>query len=463
MAEFKGIDVSKYQGVIDWNKVKASGQSFAFIRVGWCNYDGTITEGIDPYYKANMEGAIKAGLDVGVYVYSYAKTTAAAQVCANKVLELVKPYKLTMPIAWDYEDSKTYASLGKATNSAICKAFLDVIQKANYYAILYTYTSFINAYLDWNSLTAYDKWIADYRGYCGYTGVYSIWQYSSDGTVPGISGRCDMNIMYKDLPSLIRERGLNGFTSLGFENLSNYELKISESNGREYFNSASIYDVAGKLDAGKYKAIARSTSEFQGYSWCKFELGGKIFYTVLDTELSTLVKGEEIQLESVSGTLHILVNNKREYFRTADVYDIAGKMPAGDYRAVRKSTKTYKGFDWVTFKSEGVEYFTTLEENVSTLTIDPPVETPVEVPVIPPVAETPVETPKEDYVTKKYFEAYKTEISNALAGINKKLTAQEELKQTVKETKEVAEKFDASLKEVLGSVSAIQEWIKSFK
>lgn len=215
MAEFKGIDVSYYNGTIDFAKVKAAGYSFAILRAGWCGYDGLIVKGkgYDTRFDTYIKDAIAAGINVGVYVYSYAKTPEAAKVAAQQVLAMVKPYKLTMPIFWDYEDRALYASFGKAKNNEICKAFLDEIERNKYYAMLYTYTSFADSYLDMSRLQKYDLWIADYRGYVGYKGAYGIWQYTSSGSVPGVSSaRCDLNTAYRDYPAIIKAAGLNGLT-----------------------------------------------------------------------------------------------------------------------------------------------------------------------------------------------------------------------------------------------------------
>mgnify|MGYP000813610666 FL=1 len=188
-----------------------------------------------------MSNAIAAGLNVGVYVYSYAKTVDAAKVCAQEVLKKIKPYKLTMPVAFDYEDGNTYASLGKVTNTSICKAFLEAIQNAGYYSMLYTYTSFANAYLNMSELSSFDTWIADYRGYVGYKGPYGIWQYSSKGTVPGISGNVDMNIAYKDYPALIN----GGSTGGGdVENLSALRYRVKIENKCQGFGSKNVDDLS---------------------------------------------------------------------------------------------------------------------------------------------------------------------------------------------------------------------------
>lgn len=204
----KGIDVSKYQGSIDWQKVKAAGIEFAFVRVGWAGYEGGIDEGLDATFAANMAGAIAAGIPVGVYVYSYCKTEAAARRAAREAVALCAPYRLTMPLVLDLEDSTTYTPLGRAATTAIAAAFLDEAEKTGYYAMLYSYKSFVAELLDMGKLAKYDFWLAHYTAKTDYTGPYGIWQYSSSGTVDGIRGRVDLNLAYKDYPAIIGGREL---------------------------------------------------------------------------------------------------------------------------------------------------------------------------------------------------------------------------------------------------------------
>lgn len=201
-----GIDVSKYQGQINWSAVAKSGVKFAMIRLGWCGYDGTIKE--DEYFKANIEGATKAGIDAGVYVYSYAKTAQAAAVAAKQALEMVKPYKLTYPIAFDMED-ELYTKYKPEDNNAIAIAFLDEIERGGYFAQLYTYTYFAQTHLIMKKLERFNVWIADYRGYVGYKGNYGMWQYSARGKVDGIGVDVDLDISYTDYPKIIQTAGLN--------------------------------------------------------------------------------------------------------------------------------------------------------------------------------------------------------------------------------------------------------------
>lgn len=283
---YNGIDVSKYQGVINWPQVKAAGYKFAFIRVGYCGYDGRIIDGYDPYYETNMKNAIAAGIDVGVYVYSYAKTVEAAKIAAQDVINRVKPYTVTMPIAFDFEDSSLYSTIGKAANTEICKAFLSEVQRLGYYSMLYTYTNFANTLLDMSQLSAYDMWLADYTGSPGYSGSYSIWQYSSKGSVAGISGNCDVNYEYKDHPAIIRAAGLNGLGEQTVEKLTNTLLRVSmvgEKNPNQYFNSKDTNDIVGYLDIGDYEAIEKNSALENGFWWVKFKhTDGKEYWAVYD-------------------------------------------------------------------------------------------------------------------------------------------------------------------------------------
>ena len=203
----QGIDVSKWQPKVDWQKVKADGIDFAIIRVGFCYNNGALK--LDSAFTQHIKGALAAGLDVGVYLYSYATTVQAARRAAQEVIEAVKPYKLTYPIAFDIEYESIYTGGSKQTNTEICKAFLDEVEAAGYYAMLYCSKDFLDSYLYPAQLTAYDKWIAQYAGKCTCKHPYGIWQYTGSGRVGGISGNVDRDIAYKDYPAIIRRAGLN--------------------------------------------------------------------------------------------------------------------------------------------------------------------------------------------------------------------------------------------------------------
>lgn len=189
-------------------EVKAAGIDFAMIRVGWCYNNGALKE--DTRYWSHISGALAAGLAVGVYLYSYATTAEAARRAAKEVIEAVKPYKLRYPIAFDIEYESIYTSGSKQVNTDICKAFLDEIEAAGYYAMLYCSKDFLDSYLYPDQLTAYDKWIAQYASACTSKHAHGIWQYTGSGKVDGIAGNVDRDVAYKDYSSIIAK--MNGQT-----------------------------------------------------------------------------------------------------------------------------------------------------------------------------------------------------------------------------------------------------------
>ena len=195
--EQRGIDVSKWQGNIDWSMVASAGIDFAIIRVGnRGSTTGVLIE--DPYFKKNMEGTIAAGIKVGVYLYSQAITEAEAVEEASMAISLVKDYKLQLPIYFDTEK----ISGGRANNlsvterTAITKAFCETIRNAGYMPGIYSNYYWLRDKLNMSELERYSVWVAHYSDKCGYPGKYDMWQYTSSGSVPGIKGNVDMNISY---------------------------------------------------------------------------------------------------------------------------------------------------------------------------------------------------------------------------------------------------------------------------
>lgn len=191
----KGIDVSKYQGNIDWNKVKNSGIEFVIIRIGYGRYDNQK----DPFFEQNYNGATSVGLPIGVYHYSYAKTESEAKAEAELCLKWLNNRDLQLPIYFDIED-KSQRSISKSTLNAICRAFCDKIEQAGYWAGIYSNKDWATNVISGNELgKRYTYWIAQYNSKCTYSGNYDMWQYTSSGTVSGISGKVDMNYLYRDL------------------------------------------------------------------------------------------------------------------------------------------------------------------------------------------------------------------------------------------------------------------------
>ncbi len=195
---FAGIDVSKFQQNIDWSKVKAAGIDFVIIRVGYRGYQyGTIAE--DPYFETNIKGALAAGIDVGVYFFSQAVTEKEAREEAQWTMKKIAPYKITYPVVIDTE----YVAGGRANamtatqRTKVVNAFCEEVNKSGYTPMIYANKSWLENNLVMSALNQYDVWLARYASTPGYTGAYTIWQYSDTGTVDGITGYVDRNIGYK--------------------------------------------------------------------------------------------------------------------------------------------------------------------------------------------------------------------------------------------------------------------------
>ena len=202
MAQYKGIDVSKHNGTIDWNKVKAAGVQFAMLRAGYGRYDNQK----DERFEANYAGATAAGIPVGAYHYSYATNAEQAKQEAEVFLGWIKGKTLTYPVAFDIEDAKQ-ANLGVSVISDIIRAFCETVEAAGYYVVVYANKDWLTNRIDADCKSRYDIWLAQWTSQPTYTGSYGMWQYTSDGAVDGIAGRVDMNIAYKDYPSIIAGMG----------------------------------------------------------------------------------------------------------------------------------------------------------------------------------------------------------------------------------------------------------------
>ncbi len=188
-----GIDVSKWQGNIDWSQASKA-ISFAIIRCGFRGSSGRIAT--DPYFEKNIVGAKANGVKVGVYFYSRAMNEVQAVEEASLAVSLVKKYGISLPIYIDMEDS-CQLSLTTEQRMNIIRAFCTTVQNSGYSAGVYANKNWLTNYLTPNSLAGnISIWCAQYNTKCTYKGRYDIWQYSSKGSVPGIKGNVDMNISY---------------------------------------------------------------------------------------------------------------------------------------------------------------------------------------------------------------------------------------------------------------------------
>lgn len=217
----KGIDVSKYNGAVDWTQVRSAGIKFAMIRAGM----GNTAAQEDPWFRRHMDGALAAGLDVGCYWMNYYRTVEEARKEARAFLEVIAPYKgrISYPLSSDYEgDSIRYAKqCGYAptphTVTEQTVAFLETLEEAGWYVVCYTNQDFYKNWFIRDRMAPYDVWLADWgnnnQGFnvtphypCG------LHQTSSNGSIAGVSGRVDIDLAYKDYPNIIKNNGLNGIS-----------------------------------------------------------------------------------------------------------------------------------------------------------------------------------------------------------------------------------------------------------
>lgn len=227
--EFAGIDVSAWQGDIDFNavktgKIKELPISFVMIRI-------SVGKSVDSKAIGNINAALAAGLDVGVYHYSTARNADEAIAEADLVLSTIRENgfdgKLTMPIAFDIEENSVF-KLGKDVCTDIAVGFMERIARANYQPILYTYANAYNVYFNKEIIAEYPLWIAGYIAESRLNSTfgikdYAMWQFGVAGdadydiqvigSVSGVKGKCDCDYMYEDLPAKIKAEGKNVFPS----------------------------------------------------------------------------------------------------------------------------------------------------------------------------------------------------------------------------------------------------------
>ena len=189
----KGIDVSKWQGSIDFQKVKNSGIDFVIIRAGY----GKMPSQKDKCFEDNYRKAKAAGFDVGVYWYSYAMSVDEAREEAKACLSVIKGKQFEYPVC-----------------DSIVNAFCGELEKNGYFAGLYISRSPLERFISESTAKKYALWVAEYNSRCRYNGDYGMWQYSSKGKVNGIGGNCDMNYCYKNYPSIIKNGGFNGYDKM---------------------------------------------------------------------------------------------------------------------------------------------------------------------------------------------------------------------------------------------------------
>ena len=191
---------------IDWGKVKTDGIDFAILRAGY----GKLASQKDQKFEQNYKNAKAVNLPVGAYWYSYAMNENEARQEADVFLSVIKGKQFEMPVYFDLEEKKQF-DLGKEKVSAIMRAFLEKVESAGYFTGLYGSASSLTTHTADDIKSRYTIWLAHWVNQTNYSGAYAIWQYSSKGKVAGINGNVDLDICYKDFPTVIKNKGLNGW------------------------------------------------------------------------------------------------------------------------------------------------------------------------------------------------------------------------------------------------------------
>lgn len=248
-----GIDVSKWQGDINFKEAKEDGVEFVIIREG---YGKENPNQIDKKFEENYFKAMDVGIPVGVYHYSYADSVDDAKKEAEFCLKNIRGKQLGYPVVFDIED-KEQLKLNNRKRTDICKAFCNEIEKANYYAMIYCNLNWWKNYLISEELASkYDLWLAQWGENkpscsCG------IWQKTDQGKIIGINGNVDLNISYKNYPEIMKNKGLNGFlnsnnsTSDSRKNIIVYTVKKGDTLwdlAKKYLGSGTRYKEIMKLN-----------------------------------------------------------------------------------------------------------------------------------------------------------------------------------------------------------------------
>lgn len=223
--KLKGIDVSGYQGNIDFGKVKASGVDFVLVKAGYST--STV-----PTWERNFANAKNNGLKVGAYWFSYALSIEEGIAEAKAFIVALKGKQLDFPVYFDLECQQQFEK-GKSFCTELVEAFCGELEKAGYYAGVYCSTIPFTNFVDAGVREKRPAWIADYRAECSYKGAYGIWQYDA-APVPGVQYDCDRDVGYVDYSPYIKANGLNGYT----KEIASDEVKRSvDELAREVINS----------------------------------------------------------------------------------------------------------------------------------------------------------------------------------------------------------------------------------
>jgi GH25 family lysozyme M1 (1,4-beta-N-acetylmuramidase) len=291
----KGIDVSVYQGIINWEKVKATGVEFAILRAGY----GKVLSQKDAQFENNYQGCKTSGIPCGAYWYSYATGANDAQLEAETFLKVINGKSFEYPVVFDIEEARCQAKA-----SEICETFCSILEKAGYFVTIYASKAFLDSYISKAVRDKYDIWVAQWGSKCTYSGNFGMWQYSGDpqnARISGINGVVDLNWAYKDYPSIIRGNGLNGFKAIVANSPAKPEIA-------DVPNEPEKHEIPDFTDKSKpqnpYPVPSeniRKGDRGDGVKWIQFELNRHGSKLVIDGIFGNNTNAEVINFQQNKG------------------------------------------------------------------------------------------------------------------------------------------------------------------
>ena len=359
---YYGIDVSQWQGTINWKKVKADGISFVFIR---CSYTSLKSFNLhDPKFKANVEAAAAAGLKVGVYHYSGATSATEAKKEANYVVNLLKPYKskITLPVMFDYEPGErvtaNYKKTSKTTRTKYATTFCNAAKAAGYTSGVYCSTSWFPDYFNISSLSSNSNWDAQWASKNTYTVAYDFWQYIDSGKISGISGSVDCNFWYTNT-KISGSTTTVGSTGTVPDSNPTPETASTALTAPHVTNAAVNYRMAAGTSGTLAGTLPKGTvidlvygyhKTVNGAKWYKFNYNGHAYYIHED-----YVDREVLQHHTATKAL--------SYHTSASASAaVKGSFASGDsVQVVQGGSQTADGAQWHKVKVGSSYYYAAAE------------------------------------------------------------------------------------------------------
>lgn len=308
-----GIDVAKYQGTIDWSKVAASGIDFAMIRVGY-RTQKTGEMCVDTNAKYNMQEAQANGIKIGVYFFSSAITEAEAKEEADWVADYISQYQITYPVAFDcegFQDADSRQSgLDREKRTGLAAAFMDEIYQKGYTPMFYAASGELQDGADWNLDTiqnSYKIWVAQYpevpypdTASSSYTGTHAMWQYTNQGTIPGIGTTVDLNVAYFGYDETAQAKDGVAPDAASADPEANMKFQdVSESvTAKESANLRNIpsQDTDSTVELTLNNGDVATRTGISESGWSRLLYNGATYYAVssyLTTDLNYVAAGQE--------------------------------------------------------------------------------------------------------------------------------------------------------------------------